>query len=222
MKKNILFIHKKNCSYSIKLIKLLKKKFLLKTSSSNIYSEILKISKTNKFDYIILFRSHVILKKNILRMSKFGVINFHPSTPNYRGIGGINFAIYNNEKYFGSTVHYINEKIDNGKIINVKKFKINKKNKMLNHLYTQTLNGMYNQAKFIFSNLNKLDLLCKNAKNEKWSKKLYKKKDLENLYKIKSTNIKKGELKKIIKATNNENFKPYINLYGYTFRLKDK
>ena len=155
-------------------------------------------------------------------MSKFGVINFHPSTPNYRGIGGVNFAIYNNEKYFGSTAHYINEKIDNGKIINVKKFKINKKNKILNHLYAQTLNGMYNQAKFIFSNLNKLDSLCNNAKNEKWSKMLYKKKDLEKLYKIKSTNIKKGELKKIIKATNTENFKPYINLYGYTFRLKDK
>jgi methionyl-tRNA formyltransferase len=221
MKKNILFIHKKNCSYSIKLIKLLKKKFLIKTSSSNIYSEILKISKTNKFDYIILFRSHVILKKNIICMSKFGTINFHPSTPNYRGIGGINFAIYNDEKYFGSTAHYISEKVDSGKIINVRKFKIDKK-KVLKKLYTQTLNGMYNQAKFIFSNLNKLDSLCKNSKNEKWSKKLYKRKDLDNLYKISSVNIQKNKLKKIIKATNNDKFKPYINLYGYTFRLESK
>jgi len=221
MKKKILFIHKKNCSYSIKLIKFLKTKFFLRTSSSNVYSKILKISKRYKFDYIVLFRSHVILKKNILRESKFGAINLHPSTPNYRGIGGINFAIYNNEKYFGSTAHYINEKIDNGKIINVRKFKIDK-NKMLKHLYTQTLNGMFNQARFIFSNLNNLDILCNNSKNEKWSKKLYRKKDLDKLYKIKSARIKKKELKKIIKATNNNNFKPYIDIHGYKFRLEDK
>ena len=81
---------------------------------------------------------------------------------------------------------------------------------------------MYNQVKFIFSNLDNLDALCDNSKNEKWSKKLYNKKDLERLYKLKSTNIKKEKLKKIIKATNNNNFKPYIDLYGYKFRLDDK
>lgn len=93
---------------------------------------------------------------------------------------------------------------------------------MLKHLYTQTLNGMFNQARFIFSNLNNLDILCNYSKNEKWSKKLYRKKDLDKLYKIKSARIKKKELKKIIKATNNNNFKPYIDIHGYKFRLEDK
>jgi methionyl-tRNA formyltransferase len=222
MKKKILFIHKKNCTYSIKLIKFLKtKNFFLRTSSSDIYSKILKISKGYKFDYIVLFRSHVILKKDILHQSDLSAINFHPSTPNYRGIGGVNFAIYNNEKYFGTTAHYINEKIDNGKIINVKKFKIDKK-KNVKQLYSQTLNEMYNQAKFIFSNLDNLGILCNNSKNEKWFKKLYNKKDLEKLYKLKSSNIKKEKLKKIIKATSNNNFKPYIDLYGHKFRLDDE
>lgn len=45
---------------------------------------------------------------------------------------------------------------------------------MLKNLYAQTLNKMYNQAKFIFSNLNNLDKLCNNSKNEKWSKKYLK------------------------------------------------
>ena len=53
-------------------------------------------------------------------------INFHPGPPNYRGIGCLNFALLSNEKYYGVTAHIINEKIDNGKILSFKKFRLKK------------------------------------------------------------------------------------------------
>ena len=64
---------------------------------------------------IFSFRSFYILKKEFLKKCKKVAINFHPGTPDYRGIGCINFAL-NNEKYYGCTAHIINQKIDNGKI----------------------------------------------------------------------------------------------------------
>ena len=88
-----------------------------------------KIEK-QKFDYIFCFRSFYILKKKDINKTKIAAINFHPGTPEYRGIGCINFAIYNNEKFYGSTAHLIDEKIDNGKILDVRKFQIRKKDNL--------------------------------------------------------------------------------------------
>ena len=52
-------------------------------------------------------------------------INFHPGPPERRGIGCTNYAIYEKSKNYGVTLHEINEKIDSGNILKVKRFKIN-------------------------------------------------------------------------------------------------
>ena len=53
-------------------------------------------------------------------MAKIAAINLHPGSPKYRGIGCLNYALYNKEKKFGFTIHLISKKIDCGKILNVK------------------------------------------------------------------------------------------------------
>ena len=219
MKKKILLIHKKNCLYSKNLIQFLEKKFYLKTTCVANIKSLNKIAKDLKFDFIILFRSHLILTKQFIVKNK-NIINFHPSTPNYRGVGGINFAIYNKEKYFGSTAHFVNAKIDFGKIIHVKRFKL-KLRSDLNNAYIQTLKGMLKQAKYILNNIEKINLLIKKAKNEKWSYSVIKRKDLENFYKI-NKNISKNKLKLKIKSTVTKDFKPYIFLHGYKFIFEEK
>ena len=55
----------------------------------------------NQYSYIICFRSYYILKKNLIRKATHAAINIHPSPPKYRGPGGVNYALYNNEKFFG-------------------------------------------------------------------------------------------------------------------------
>ena len=49
------------------------------------------------------------------------------------------YTISNNEKYFGITIHRINEKYDDGEILFQKKFEINEKN--MSKIYTQLFNN---------------------------------------------------------------------------------
>ena len=60
---------------------------------------------------------------------KFGknVINIHPSLlPKFKGLGTYKRILKNNEKKTGCTVHYVNEKLDAGKIVTQKSFYISK------------------------------------------------------------------------------------------------
>ena len=45
--------------------------------------------------------------------------------PKYKGLNTHERAISNNEKYSGCTVHFVNSRLDSGKIILQKKVKIN-------------------------------------------------------------------------------------------------
>ena len=127
---SILFFGRKNCKYSDNLKKFLKKKtknlFYIESDKSKKKLNTKALLKKN-YSYIICFRSFYILKKNLINKAKITAINFHPGTPKYRGSGCINYAMYNNERYYGSTCHLINEKIDSGQILDFKIFEIKKK-----------------------------------------------------------------------------------------------
>ena len=223
---NVLFFGRKDCIYSNKL------KSFFKQKSKNFYyiqssfsEEKIKISKFKKIklDYIFSFRSFYILKKEFLKKCKKVAINFHPGTPDYRGIGCINFALLNNEKYYGCTAHIINQKIDNGKILSVKRFKI-RSNDNVQSCLEKTYKLMFKQAKVIIKLLNKnehnLMKLIEKNKKIKWSKKLYTKRDLEKLYII-DKKLSQNKINKVIRATKTEKYKPYILLNKKKFFLND-
>ena len=68
-----------------------------------------------------------IISKNFIKDFKNQVLNIHPSLlPKYKGLNTHQRAIKNNEKFSGCTVHYVNSKLDSGKIILQKKVKIKK------------------------------------------------------------------------------------------------
>jgi len=210
---SVLFFGRKDCKYSLKLKNYLRKESqMFRYIDSSYPGEKLneKIEK-QKFDYIFCFRSFYILKKKDINKTKIASINFHPGTPEYRGIGCINFAIYNNEKFYGSTAHLIDEKIDNGKILDVKKFQIRKKDN-LEICLNKTHRIMTKQAFFILKllkkNSNNLEKLIIKNKKLKWSKKLYKKKDLEKLYLL-NNQANQDEIRRVIRATKTKKFRPY-------------
>jgi methionyl-tRNA formyltransferase len=69
-------------------------------------------------DLIIVATFKQILKQNVLRLPRLGVVNFHPSLlPRYRGPCPTNAALYNDEKVSGVTVHYVTEEVDEGNIL---------------------------------------------------------------------------------------------------------
>jgi len=220
----VLFMGRSKCPYSKKIKNLLKKK-----SKKLYYFESNKIGEAinNKYlklnyDYIFCFRSFYILKKNILKKVKKAAINFHPGPPEYRATGCVNYAVYENSKFYGCTAHIINEKIDSGKIIDVKKFSISRNDnipKILNKTYKVMSNQAISLINQIKINPNFIKKKIEKNKKIKWSNKIKKIKHLDNFYII-NKNIKKKDFLNKIRATDTLKFKPYIKLYGKKFILE--
>ena len=83
--------------------------------------------KKDKINLICLAGFMKILSKNFIRNFKGKILNIHPSLlPKFKGLNTHERAIKNKEKFSGCTVHYVNSKLDSGKIILQKKVKISK------------------------------------------------------------------------------------------------
>ncbi len=83
--------------------------------------------KKNKINLICLAGFMKILSKNFINNFNGKILNIHPSLlPKFKGLNTHKRVIDNKEKYSGCTVHYVNSKLDSGKIILQKKIKINK------------------------------------------------------------------------------------------------
>ena len=69
-----------------------------------------------------------ILSGSFIKKFNGKILNIHPSLlPKYKGLNTHERAIINREKFSGCTVHFVNSKLDSGKIIIQKKVRINKK-----------------------------------------------------------------------------------------------
>ena len=143
LKSLIQFSKKKNSPISIELIisdnskakglkfgkifKISKKVFNFKNkiiAEKKIISEI----ENKKIKLICLAGFMKILSKNFIKNFKGKILNIHPSLlPKYKGLNTHKRVLLNNEKYSGCTVHFVNTRLDAGKIILQKKVKIRKR-----------------------------------------------------------------------------------------------
>ena len=90
--------------------------------------KILNELKKNKIELICLAGFMKIISKNFIKNFKGKILNIHPSLlPKYKGLNTHQRAIRNKDKYSGCTVHFVNSKLDSGKMILQKKVKILKK-----------------------------------------------------------------------------------------------
>jgi len=91
-------------------------------------SKILNFLKINHIEFVCLAGFMKILSQNFISKFKGKIINIHPSLlPKYKGLNTHQRVIKNKEKFSGCTVHFVNSKLDSGKIILQKKVKIFKK-----------------------------------------------------------------------------------------------
>tara|TARA_B100000963_G_scaffold352560_1_gene365914 strand:- start:1910 stop:2494 length:585 start_codon:yes stop_codon:yes gene_type:complete len=119
--------------------------------------EILKCLKKNQIFLICLAGFMKILSKSFIKKFKGKILNIHPSLlPKYKGLNTHQRAIENKDKYSGCTVHFVNSKLDSGKIIIQKKVRIFKNDdyKTLKKRILKQEHILYSKAiKKIFSNL---------------------------------------------------------------------
>ena len=87
--------------------------------------KILNFLKKNQVFLICLAGFMKILSKNFIKKFNGKILNIHPSLlPKYKGLNTHQRVIDNNEKFSGCTVHFVNSKLDSGKIILQKKVKV--------------------------------------------------------------------------------------------------
>tara|TARA_B100001175_G_scaffold309938_1_gene312298 strand:- start:355 stop:864 length:510 start_codon:yes stop_codon:yes gene_type:complete len=78
----------------------------------------IKLFNVWKVDLIVLAGYMRILSPKMIEAFPNKIINIHPSLlPKYKGIDAIQQALDSNDKVTGCTVHYVNEELDSGKII---------------------------------------------------------------------------------------------------------
>ena len=111
--------------------------------------KILKLLTLKKIDLICLAGFMKILSEDFLKKSNLKILNIHPSLlPKYKGLNTHMRAIKNKDKFSGCTVHFVNKKLDSGKIILQMKVKINKNDniKSLEKKVLKVENKIYPQA----------------------------------------------------------------------------
>ena len=103
-----------------------KSKYKLKYVNSKNKQRIFKFIKGSNVDLILSSGFPYIIPGEYLNKN-IKIINSHPSLlPKYKGFSPIKEAIMNNETEIGVTVHYMNDKVDDGERIAVKKLNIKK------------------------------------------------------------------------------------------------
>ena len=98
---------------------------IINTKLRNCDNQLLVILKKHKISLICLAGYMKIISNNFL--TKFGkkIINIHPSLlPKFKGLNTFSRILKNKEKKTGCTIHYVNKKLDDGKIISQKFFYI--------------------------------------------------------------------------------------------------
>jgi methionyl-tRNA formyltransferase len=167
-------------------------------------------------DLIISYCSRWIIHKYLLEKASFTAINFHPAPPAYPGVGGLNWALYNNDSEFGITCHHMNTNVDAGPIIAVRSFPI---------LFSDRVESLYRRAHLHLESLAQDILRIISNGGElpvsslQWSGKPRTRKELNKLAVI-ETGMSSEEAARRIRATHFGSWKPLVKVAGYTFELK--
>lgn len=104
--------------------------YMFNRKTTNVSKEIVKLLDEKKIDLVVLAGFLSILEDEFLAKYENRIINIHPSLlPKYGGFGmhGMNVhreVFKNGEKESGCTVHYVNQEIDGGEIIEQEKVDI--------------------------------------------------------------------------------------------------
>jgi methionyl-tRNA formyltransferase len=118
--------------------------------------EFISQAKAYNCDLFVSMSFNQIFKKEIINLPKLKTINCHAGKlPFYRGRNILNWALINDEKDFGITVHYIDEGIDTGDIILQRVYPIKEVDTyktLLDIAYIECANILFDAIKLIQNN----------------------------------------------------------------------
>ena len=174
-------------------------------------------------DYIFCFRSRFVLPNSLIERAKIAAVNFHPAPVEYPGSGCLNFALYDNSSHYGVTAHIMNEKVDNGEILECRRFPILPKDTvetLLRRTHIKLLNLFVDvTTDLIAGGKGALEKMVLASSGIKWRGDATRMIDLEKLQVV-PLDVSEVELNRVIRSTYTEDFPPFIKLHGFEFVLK--
>jgi Methionyl-tRNA formyltransferase len=197
--KVLMFSKKSNifCDYAEAILKCNFKTDEFLSIRGNVGDELDEELYLHKPEYVISFVSPWIIPKNLLDCAQKAAINFHPGSPEYPGTGCYNFALYEDSKKYGVTVHHMKEKVDSGDIVMTSYFDISP----YESVETLKLKSM-NHLLYCFEKI-----ACGIAlgeplptSNETWMRKPFTRKEMYELFKIDPAKHSDKEIEKRIRA----------------------
>ena len=173
-------------------------------------------------DFIFSYRCYWRIPIQTINNAKIAAINFHPGTPDYPGSGAYCWALYDKKDAFGVTVHLMNEKIDNGKILEVSRFKMDETYD-LRELIDKTYQFSLEVFKTFLTNLDNAsnievrDFFSKDAADN-WAGKANKISDLERMKDL-TSDLSFSEFQRRIRSFHLPNYPIRLKHHGQTFQL---
>ena len=169
------------------------------------------------YDLLISFGSSIIVSKKILEIKGLKSVNIHAASPKYPGRDPHHFAVYDNVKKYGATMHFMINKVDEGGIIDVDFFSVKPSVKPNELLIKANDSGLKLFIKLL-KNFDKKNYLKVNNKY-KWSNKKNTRKDFEKLCNL-SFDIDNKEFMKRLNACSFPGYNNlFLNIYGKKFQI---
>lgn len=213
----ILFLGKQDDTYTDRAVKFCKRDNTRLTVCKGNWGDPLPEEASSwQGDLIISYLSRWIVPEGLLEKASIAAINFHPATPDYPGIGCVNFALYDNATEYGATCHHMSPVVDTGKIIDVRRFPV-KSDDTVATLLERTYESQYSLFVDVMS-----DFFSGKAfpdSNEQWSRPPITRKEFNELCRI-TPDMSEEEIHRRIRATSFGKWQPSLELAGYTFRLQ--
>jgi len=106
----------------------IKKKIFNFKKNTLVDKKLISLLKKNNISLICLAGFMKILSKDFIKKFKGKILNIHPSLlPKYKGLNTHERVLKNKDKYSGCSVHFVNTRLDSGKIILQKRVIVRKK-----------------------------------------------------------------------------------------------
>lgn len=159
-----------------------------------------------------------LIKPSFISYVKGNCINLHGAIlPDYKGLFAYNHGLMNEETQWGVTAHYVNEKFDEGEIIEIKKFPINPREIFVQQLEEQTQEKAYELT------IDLLERWEKNGRLPSYSQpsggRYYSRADFETAKRVSVTDSADVVLKKIHAFWCPPYEGAYIEINGMRFQL---
>lgn len=167
-------------------------------------------------DFVFSYLSRWVVPEPLLMRARRAAINYHPGSPDYPGIGCVNFALYDGAPEFGVTCHHMAGRVDTGEIIAVKRFPVFSTDdvaSLLARTYDFQLTLFYEVTAFL---LGEGGLP---VSSERWTRRPYTRREVDQLSTV-TSEMTAEEIARRARATTFGPFRPTLVLHGRAFELR--